>query len=122
MIEIRGLAKSYGEHQALKDVTLSIRPGEFVVVLHAQAPEAAGAGLDPAAQRLLPGMRVPAPRSVTTWYYRPDGDASRLAEGEAVILIRRTKSGGTKLKPEKGINLPDTALGLSPVKLLAVSW
>lgn len=38
-----------------------------------------------------------------------------LAEGEAVILIRRTKSGGTKLKPEKGINLPDTALGLSPL-------
>lgn len=38
-----------------------------------------------------------------------------LAEGEAVILVRRTKSGGTKLKPEKGINLPDTALGLSPL-------
>jgi pyruvate kinase len=38
-----------------------------------------------------------------------------LAEGEAVILIRRTKSGGTKLKTEKGINLPDTALGLSPL-------
>ncbi|MFN7124533.1 MAG: pyruvate kinase [Allorhizobium sp.] len=38
-----------------------------------------------------------------------------LAEGEAVMLIRRTKSGGTKLKPEKGINLPDTALGLSPL-------
>lgn len=38
-----------------------------------------------------------------------------LAAGEAVILVRRTKSGGTKLKPEKGINLPDTALGLSPL-------
>ena len=38
-----------------------------------------------------------------------------LAEGEAVISVRRTKSGGTKLKPEKGINLPDTALGLSPL-------
>ena len=33
MIEIRGLAKSYGDHQALHDVSLSIRPGEFVVVL-----------------------------------------------------------------------------------------
>ena len=39
MIEIRGLAKSYGDHQALKDVTLSIRPGEFVVV---QGPPGAG--------------------------------------------------------------------------------
>ncbi len=38
MIEIRGLAKSYGAHQALKDVTLSIRPGEFVVVLGPRAP------------------------------------------------------------------------------------
>jgi pyruvate kinase len=38
-----------------------------------------------------------------------------LAEGEAVVVVRRTKAGGTKLKPEKGVNLPDTALGLSPL-------
>lgn len=46
-----------------------------------------------AAQRLLPGMRVPAPRSVTTWYYRPDGDTSRLAEGEAVLTLDGARRG-----------------------------
>jgi len=34
---------------------------------------------------------------------------------EAVIRIQYAKAGGTKLKPEKGVNLPDTALGLSPL-------
>ncbi|MFN7092260.1 MAG: pyruvate kinase [Allorhizobium sp.] len=38
-----------------------------------------------------------------------------VAAEEAIIVVRRTKSGGTRLKPEKGINLPDTALGLSPL-------
>ena len=39
MIEIKGLAKSYGELQALRNIDLSIRPGEFVVVL---GPSGAG--------------------------------------------------------------------------------
>lgn len=38
-----------------------------------------------------------------------------VGQGEAIIVVIRTKAGGTKLKPEKGINLPDTALGLSPL-------
>jgi hypothetical protein len=46
-----------------------------------------------AARRLLPEMRVPAPRSVTTWYYRPDGDASRLADGEAVLTLDGARRG-----------------------------
>ena len=45
------------------------------------------------AHRLLPGLRVPAPRSVTTWYYRPDTDASRLAEGEAVLTLDGARRG-----------------------------
>ncbi len=36
-------------------------------------------------------------------------------EGEAMVRVLRAKTGGAKLKPEKGINLPDTALGLSPL-------
>ncbi|MCL6705582.1 pyruvate kinase [Pseudomonas sp. R2.Fl] len=44
-----------------------------------------------------------------------EGEVESLAEGEAVVLVRKTKAGGAKLKPEKGLNLPDTALGLSPL-------
>jgi pyruvate kinase len=44
-----------------------------------------------------------------------EGAVESLGEGEAIVRIARAKAGGTKLKPEKGINLPDTALGLSPL-------
>lgn len=45
------------------------------------------------AQHLVPGMRAPAPRSVTTWYYRPDGDPARLAEGQAVLTLDGARRG-----------------------------
>ena len=49
---------------------------------------------DPAtAQRLVPRLRAPAPRSVTTWYYRPDGDPSRLADGDAVLTLDGARRG-----------------------------
>lgn len=38
-----------------------------------------------------------------------------LAQGAAILKIRRVAAGGLKLKAEKGLNLPDTALGLSPL-------
>jgi len=44
-----------------------------------------------------------------------EGVVESVAEGEAVILVRRTKSGGAKIRAHKGVNLPDTALGVSPL-------
>ncbi|GAB2178637.1 pyruvate kinase [Dongia sp. agr-C8] len=44
-----------------------------------------------------------------------EGVVESVGAGEAVIRITRAKASGVKLKPEKGINLPDTALGLSPL-------
>ncbi|WP_181704796.1 pyruvate kinase [Chthonobacter rhizosphaerae] len=44
-----------------------------------------------------------------------EGVVESLAPGEAVVRVRRAKTGGVKLKSEKGLNLPDTALGLSPL-------
>jgi pyruvate kinase len=44
-----------------------------------------------------------------------EGVVERVEDGEAIVRVRRAKAGGIKLKPEKGINLPDTALGLSPL-------
>jgi pyruvate kinase len=43
------------------------------------------------------------------------GVVDSVEDGEAVVRVNRTKSGGAKLKAQKGINLPDTALGLSPL-------
>lgn len=44
-----------------------------------------------------------------------EGVVESLLPGEAIVRVTKAKAGGTKLKPEKGINLPDTALGLSPL-------
>lgn len=38
-----------------------------------------------------------------------------VAQGEALVRVTHVKAGGVRLKPEKGLNLPDTALGLSPL-------
>ena len=44
-----------------------------------------------------------------------EGVVEDLSPEEALVRVTRTKTNGTKLKPEKGLNLPDTALGLSPL-------
>lgn len=77
--------------------------------IDASAPHSAAVSLPEMVTRLSVGDRV----------RYDDGKLEAVVEsvgdGEAVAIVRRTKSGGTKLKPEKGINLPDTALGLSPL-------
>lgn len=44
-----------------------------------------------------------------------EGVVDALDEGEALIQVTRTRARGTKLKAAKGLNFPDTALGLSPL-------
>jgi pyruvate kinase len=44
-----------------------------------------------------------------------EGVVETLDRSAATIRVTRCKTGGAKLKPEKGLNLPDTALGLSPL-------
>lgn len=44
-----------------------------------------------------------------------EGIVEAVSPEEALIRVTRTKTGGTKLKAEKGLNLPDTILGLSPL-------
>lgn len=44
-----------------------------------------------------------------------EGVVESAGGGEAVLRVTRTKAGGTKLKAEKGLNLPDTELDLSPL-------
>jgi len=44
-----------------------------------------------------------------------EGIVETVSEGEAVVLVTRSRAGGAKIKPQKGINLPDTALGVSPL-------
>jgi pyruvate kinase len=44
-----------------------------------------------------------------------EGLVEAVQEGAALVRVGRVKEGGLKPKPEKGLNLPDTALGLSPL-------
>ena len=75
----------------------------------AVAPFAATVSLPEIVTRLRIGDRV----------RYDDGKVEGIVEscsgGRAAVRVRRARSGGVKLKAEKGLNLPDTALGLSPL-------
>lgn len=44
-----------------------------------------------------------------------EGIVEAVEAGEARVRVTQTKAAGTKLRAEKGLNLPDTALGLLPL-------
>lgn len=72
-------------------------------------PFCAAVSLPEIVTRLGPGDRVRYDDG------KVEGVVESVADGEAVVRIVHARAEGTKLKPEKGINLPDTALGLSPL-------
>ncbi len=75
----------------------------------ADVPFSAAVSLPEMVTRLVPGDRLLYDDG------KLEGVVESVGDGEAIVRVGRTKAGGTKLKPEKGINLPDTALGLSPL-------
>jgi len=75
----------------------------------ADAPFSAAVSLPELVTRLTPGDRLRYDDG------KLEAVVETVADGEAIVRVRQAKAGGTKLKPEKGINLPDTALGLSPL-------
>ncbi len=77
---------------------LDIRLGHRVAAVSARGVEVVGGDTQPAeavivatdptaAADLVAGVRAPAARSITTWYYRPDCAPQELADGEAVLTL-----------------------------------
>jgi phytoene dehydrogenase-like protein len=79
----------------LQSPVRSVRPHEVALdggetwkadaIIVATDPETAG--------RLLPDVHVPAARSVTTWYYRPDVPPESLAQGRPVLIVDGARRG-----------------------------
>jgi pyruvate kinase len=70
---------------------------------------AAGVSLPEMVTRLAPGHRIRYNDG------KLEGVVESVGGGEALVRVTHTRTGGGRIKPEKGINLPDTALGLSPL-------
>jgi pyruvate kinase len=75
----------------------------------ADAPFSATVSLPEIIERIEPGHRVRYNDG------KLEGVVKSVREGEAIIEVTHTKTGGCKLKPEKGLNFPDTDLGISPL-------
>lgn len=74
-----------------------------------EVPFAASASLPEIVTRLRIGDRVRYDDG------KVEGVVESCSAGQAIIRVRHARADGVKLKPEKGLNLPDTALGLSPL-------
>ncbi|MBB3772248.1 pyruvate kinase [Angulomicrobium tetraedrale] len=90
--------------------------GDLVRLVAEGAPRT-GSGVDFAAAVSLPEIvtRLRVGDRVLYDDGKVSGVVESVGDGEAVIRIVHARAQGTKLKPEKGINLPDTPLGLSPL-------
>ncbi len=104
------------EQVAMPEGRRKIRPGEALRLVAAgapvvteDAPFSVAVSLPEMVTRLSPGDRLLYDDG------KLEGVVESVGDGEAIVRVRRTKASGTRLKPEKGINLPDTALGLSPL-------
>lgn len=93
-----------------------LRVGDRLLLAPRLVPEAAGAlpfqatcTLPAVLDRLGEGARV----SIDDG--RIAGRVAARAHGGVVVEIAATKLGGAKLKPEKGLNFPETALDLDPL-------
>ena len=104
------------EAVVLPDEKAKLQPGDALRLVAfgaprgtADVPFSAAVSLPEMVTRLLPDDRLRYDDG------KLEGVVESVADGEAIVRVKRTRAGGIKLKPEKGINLPDTALGLSPL-------
>jgi pyruvate kinase len=101
---------------AVAEARPKVQPGDRIRLVAgglprpcAEVPYSVGVSLPEMVTRLGVGDRVRYDDS------KLEARVESVGCGEAVIVVTVTKAGGCKIKPEKGINLPDTALGLSPL-------
>lgn len=98
------------------DKTVRLQVGDLFRLIASGAPQAtpdvpfaATVSLPEMVERLSVGDRIGYNDG------KLQGVVESLDEGVALVRVRKVRTGGIRLKPEKGINLPDTALGLSPL-------
>lgn len=115
LMDIAGPKIRTGEVQT-KEKKARLRAGDALRLVasgepwcDAHAPFAATVSLAEIVRRLSPGDRLRYDDGAL------EGVVESVAGDVAIVRIVQAKSGGVKLKPEKGLNLPDTALGLSPL-------
>jgi len=85
------------------------RPADAGIDGRVTAPARIGCTLPEVFDNLAPGHRVLFDDG------RISGVVRAIDDEAALIEITRTRSGGVRLRPDKGINLPDTPLGISPL-------